>query len=352
MKYRQYVVPLFLYALMSYPIFYYSYKFGSPATSGQRDFYDYYPLYSEMNILEPEAPYNMRVVSPSLVYLLNRSGLSYPIEINFQDPEIDQDVYLSTIIVHFVAAVLTAFLIFLALLYLSKDWLLSILGGGLYLVQYGTVFWGSGGITDGFSAALFALFTFFFLRKSYWSIPVLLLAIFQRELIILGAGVVSCIYWLNGFWNKKRVDRYYLITWLASLGSFIFFSILRNTLFYTPKNDHHFNVSNFFGRFDEVDFSLFVYLKGVVLSQNILAIYVLILLFKWIYGLKINWFRVSVIMSLFVFLHLVRAAINPVFFEVGRHMYILSPLFIVYMLLEAVPIFQRWYKKALQLPST
>ncbi len=177
-KYLKWSV-LVVYVLISFPQFYYSYKFGSPETSGQRDFYDYYPVYNELNVQEPEAPYNMRVLSPSLVYVLNKSGISYPIEINFQDPDIDQDVYLSTIIVHFAAAVLTAFLIFLTLFYLQKDSVISVIGGGLYLVQYGTVFWGSGGITDGFSAAVFALFTLYFLRTSYWSIPILLIAIFS-----------------------------------------------------------------------------------------------------------------------------------------------------------------------------
>lgn len=323
-----------IFALLSFPMFYYSYKFGSPDTSGQRDFYDYYPLYSEMDVQNTEAPYNMRLLSTSMVYLLGKTGVYFPVEINFKNPDVKQQVYFQAIIVHFIAAFLTSYLIYLTLMKLQTSLLISVLGAMLYLLQYGTVFWGAGGITDGFSAMMFAVFIYFFLLRQLWAIPLMFLFVFQRELLILGGGIVSFMYLLREYLKNKNFDRYYSMIFGGSLMAFLTFSILRNTLFYTPKNSHHFEITSYFGKFSQVDFSLMEYLKGTILSQNLLMVLMILILYKIAKGFRVDRFNMLVILTVFVFFHLIRAAINPAFFQVGRHVYMLSSLFIVYLGLE------------------
>jgi hypothetical protein len=338
-------VVLLSYFLLAYPTFYYSYKFGSPDTSGQRDYFDYYPLYSEMDYTQTEAPYNMRLFSTSLVYLLGKTGIDYQVEINFKDEKVERHVYFQAIVIHFFGAILTALFVFLMLEYLNKDYIVAWICGALYLIQYGTLFWGAGGLTDGFSAMMFAAMCYCMFKRSWWIVPILFLSVFQRELLILGMGVVTFLYMGKSYLESRKIDLYFAVVFVSSLLSFLTFVVLRNTVFFTPKNDHHFAVSSYFTRFGEVGFSLGVYLKGVIFSQNIMMLFLLLIIYKWYRKWSFDKFHILVITGLFVFFHLVRAAINPVFFEVGRHMYVLSALFLVYFGLELKPLFNSAYRE-------
>lgn len=333
-----------LFLFVAYPSFYYSYKFGSPDVSGQFDFYDYYPVYADFDFDKVEAPYNMRLVSTSFVYLLGKTGFYYPVETSYKNENVKQSVYFQAIFVHFLAAALTAFLIWLIVFKHTGDMVVGLVSGALYILQYGTLFWGAGGLTDGFSALMFVLMIYLLLNKSYWLGPLLLLSVFQREAIILGMGAAAGGYLVWEYVKTKKISRYYIYALVLSVVSFALFMYLRKTLFFTPKYAHHLEATAYFNKFDEHEFSLFTYLRGTIFSQNIGAIYLIVLAVKYRLKQSINIAHVGIIFGMFFFFHLIRAAINPAFFQVGRHMYMVSGLMIVYLGMEMKPLFDSWYR--------
>src|SRR4051812_45622414 len=68
------IVPLFL--ILAFPLFYFVYKYANPEPLAH-DFFNYYKMYDGWRWSEVYPPFNMRVVSPYLVYLLSKTGLSY-----------------------------------------------------------------------------------------------------------------------------------------------------------------------------------------------------------------------------------------------------------------------------------
>ena len=321
--------------LLSFPVFYFSFKYGSPDLSGQADFYSYYPMYEKLSIDNVDSPFNMRLVFPFLVNKLASLGAYYPVETCFSSSQINPKIYFNVILGQWISGTFCCFMIFQLIGLFTKNIFVQLIGGVLYLLQYGTIFWGAGGVTDGFSAMLFSVILYFFFNKSYWIYPFIALAILQREILILGIGMLSFLTMVNPIKRKLVFNKYNLIVLLFSIVSFLVYFYLRKTVFYTPKFNLQLEPTTYFTRLFEKDFSIFKYLRGSIFSQNIFLIFFVVSFTLKFLGEKMNVFKVFVLSAIFFFLHIIAASINShVFYEVGRHFYMLSALLILYTATE------------------
>src|SRR3972149_2435924 len=94
--YTQNSIVIFLYFILSYPLFYYAYKFGSP-DFGNNDFYSYYHLYKNWDFREVESPFNTRLISSFFIFLFNKLGFFYNSQISYHNQGIDQRVFFNAI---------------------------------------------------------------------------------------------------------------------------------------------------------------------------------------------------------------------------------------------------------------
>ena len=82
------------YVMLSYPMFYFSYKFCLPDFGGE-DFYAYEKLYENWNFRQVDCPFNMRLISSFFIFLMNKIGFYYDTRIVFTSfhPNHDQKVF-------------------------------------------------------------------------------------------------------------------------------------------------------------------------------------------------------------------------------------------------------------------
>ena len=68
---------------------------------------------------------------------------------------------------------------------------MAILACCLYYFQFTTLFHGSGGLSDTASLLMFTAGFLMYLRKSWWVLLIMLMAILQREIIHFGFGAIA-----------------------------------------------------------------------------------------------------------------------------------------------------------------
>src|SRR4249920_3256529 len=94
--------------LASYGLFYFSYKYYVPI---QADFYRYYPMYQRpLDFTAATAPFVYRQVSAVITHALYLTGIFYPEDIAFADPEIDQRMFSSALLANYLGLLLAAML--------------------------------------------------------------------------------------------------------------------------------------------------------------------------------------------------------------------------------------------------
>jgi hypothetical protein len=218
--------------LVSYGIFYFSYKFYIP-WPGDNDFAQYYPMYLHpLDFTQAEAPFIYRQFSAVITNVVYRTGIFYPNEIQFSNPAYDQRVFFSVLLSNYVALLLTAIVVGNMIIHITKsDSLLPPLMGGLLCF---TAFFTQKGVitemTEGWSWFLVAIGFYGYLRRSLWLIlPVLFLSIFQKETIPIVFGVLAAIDLLASFWDKK-VHLFYKWTFASSLLAFVGYLLVRTVL--------------------------------------------------------------------------------------------------------------------------
>lgn len=322
-----------LYVILAYPMFYFSFKYFSPEISGQIDYYDYYILYQTMDYSLVNQPFNMRLISSFFVHTLHDLGLNYPVSIAFDDVRYDQSVFFNALIVNCISAVLTCVLIFKIVIEKSEDYLLSFFAGSIYLLQYGTLFWGANGLVDTFSALLFTICFYLFINKSYYLILFLIISIFQRDIILIAMSSIAFIAQILGFFRKEKVQ-YYSVILFVSLVSFGALVFLRETVFFTSDKWSGYTEASYYSSiFSQPRFELFQYLRGSIFSQNILFIYLLVILYKVFYKKSIMTRSFLFITGFFLVMHSV-CFITHVLHETGRYFFIASSMIPIYLALE------------------
>lgn len=318
------------YALLAFPMFYFVYKYGTPDL-GLKDFYDYYKLYSNWDIANVDAPFNMRLLSSFFVFLFNKLGFNYHTHISFIKAGYDQQVFFNAILFNFLCIIATCVVIFNTCHKQSGNVLLSFIGGLLYLLGFGTIFFEYMPITDALSILLFALVLNSYLAEKYSIIFYLVLLIFQREYVFLALGLIC----LLDYWKYRR--KYFLHILLAAIGCFGIYYLLRKTLFYTPTYDHQASPGYFLDSLVHLKFPLGSYIKQTVMTLNVFILYLFIVFYKKMIKMKADNFELVKLLLLFVQINVISFA--AVFGNnTGRYFYILIPLIIYQLIKEVEPL--------------
>src|SRR4051812_5421926 len=100
-----------LFALLSFPLFYFVYKYWSP-NLGMIDFFDYYKLYENMDFKNADSPLNMRLVSSFFVYCLSKTGMLYNTACQVDGEPFSKVIYFNAVFFNFICVVCTCVMIF------------------------------------------------------------------------------------------------------------------------------------------------------------------------------------------------------------------------------------------------
>jgi hypothetical protein len=320
-----------VYALLAFPSFYFVYKFGDP-NFGCKDFFDYYPLFKNFDIQGVDAPFNMRLLSSFFVNLFYNMGFGYDTKIAFETGSLDQRIFFCAIFFNYLCVVTTCVAIYKLLSGTVTNGWIAFVGGIVYLLGFGTLFYELMPITDALSILLFAIVLLYYKDKKLLVIVPLLLLIIQREYIFLALGLVA----LLDLWKFR--NRYYLHVLLMCIACFAIYFVLRKTTFYTPKYDHQASPAFFASSLFKLKFPLLPYLKQVLMTLNIFILYVLVVAYKRYKKMPINGFEFVKILLLFVQINLISFA--AVFGNnTGRYFYILVPLVIFQLIIESKDFF-------------
>src|ERR1051326_2400508 len=177
-----------VFVLISYPLFYYAYKYCSPQVGQLTDYYSYYNLYDKWDFGKVESPFNIRLISSFFVFLFGKLNFYYDTQIAFNMGS--QKIFFDAIFLNYIFVVLTCMAIFKTVYHFFSNYLFAFGISVLYLLGFGTIFFELSPITDSCSVFLMAVIFYFYLRQSKWVLLFLSLAVFQREYILLAMGLL------------------------------------------------------------------------------------------------------------------------------------------------------------------
>ncbi len=312
---------LFLLFTLTYPLFYYVYKFSIPSI-GIQDFYAYYKLFESFDFASTESPFNTRLLGPFLVFILNKTGLYYSSTIAFSEIQYAQSVYFNAILVNYIAIIFSCFFIWKITREICNDYFGSMSVVVFLLLSFGTMFFSIGGGTDGVSVLLIALSYYFYRKGSWWIVPVFVISIFQREFLFMLFFVLGAI----DLWQSKKKDNYIITIMILCIAFFAIYLGLRKTIFYTERWSYQLSGIEYLKSFSVFKFKL-DFLMQVIVSQNILLFYFLLVWFKWINNIPFHQKSLVKILILSVFAFLV-VVISRLDTSGGRLFYMFYPILI------------------------
>jgi hypothetical protein len=326
------LIELFLLVLFSYPLFYYAYKFGTPDLGGS-DFYSYYGIYESWDFTGVESPFNIRLVSCSLVFLLHKTGLFYNTTISFQNPEISQQVFFSALLFNYLCTLLTAWWVFRIIWRFCDNRAYALLFAFSYLLGFGTLFYSLNALTDACSYLLFALILDAYWRRSWWVLPLIAIAVFQREIIFAYIGLIAAF----DFCLTQGPRKFFAGTFTAAGLGMASYIALRKTLFLTPKYTEQMDVGSYLDRLLNTPLNWPEYIRQVFLNQNILLFYLAVLAYKLTKHLTINKLNASLVAALYL-QGVIISFIGLFGNNLGRFVTLLSPMFLLFAALELTPL--------------
>ncbi len=330
MRTKGFIILFGLFSLLAFPLFYFVYKFGNPEY-GTNDFFSYYKLYENWNIKDVDAPFNMRLLSSFFVYLMVKSGFFYDTATAFDQFGLNKHVFFNAVFFNYLCVVATCMVIFKTCLTYFKDHLLAFIGGLIYLLGFGTLFYELMPITDALSVLLFSILLMGYLSQRYWIVLPLFLLILQREYIFLALGLIT----LMDFY-KFRI-KYYAHMLVTCVFCFGVYFVLRKTLFYTPRYDHQASFCYFVDSIFTIKFPLMMYIRQTALTLNIFFIYIILFMYKTYKRMATNRFNFWKIVLLFLQINVISFA--AVFGNnTGRYFYMLIPLVIFQLIGEVQPL--------------
>jgi hypothetical protein len=320
---------LFSYLLLSYGLFYYAYKFGSPDLQGLKDYEEYEKMYETWDIEHIESPFNTRLVSAYVIYSVNKLHLSYDTDIAYTNELQKKQTYFTALLVNYIFIIINAWLIFVYIKKYGLNEVWSFAGGLMFLYSSSTLFFYLNPLTEAFSAILATLVFISIQRKNFYFIIPLLLAILQREYLFFMFGLFAVLM----LWYEKADRGYYLKLLGSTLVAFIVYFILRKTIFYTPQHADQLSFSAYLGNVTRLYVSVGTYIKQSLVIQNTLVIYYSVIAYKWITKQKINQ-KGLVIISAFIIQMIIIAQLASLGQTIGRLLFFCSPLLIYSLLLE------------------
>lgn len=325
LKYNVHV--LLVYILLTFPIFYFVYKFGV-LLGGYDDAKSYLKLFENLGSKEVPTPFNMRLLSASCVHFLEKTGLFYNTECSIDmHTFVNKRIFFNNVFFNFICISLTAFSLFLIFVKLNFSKLLSFLAGIIYLLGFGTIFYLMMPGVDALSVLIFTWVVYFYIQKSYWIVPLFMLLIFQREYYFLVFMVITVM----DYFKYKR-HKYYLHVFILSVVSFLIYYALRKTIFYTDHWNFQTSPGYLISSLLKFDFPFLSLIKQSLMTMNIYFIYLFILIYKKAKGFNINkHFLYTSLMVLFQITALSFATFGN---NNGRYFCLNIPLILYYMLYE------------------
>ncbi len=315
---------LLLFAL-SYGMLYYSYKHDDPRLVGDYDFLTrYYAMYlSPLDLTAASPPAIYRQLSAVATHLVYAAGIYYPNAIAFADPRYDQHVFFAALLTNYVCLVLAAWLAGMIVQHELKSpaFVPATVGGIICLLSFSTQVSVITGLTEGLSWLMFALGFLFFLRR--WMAPLallLVLAIFERELILILFAAISGLAFLLRREERRRDAMVFIWSLACFAGYFVMRKIVASPF---PERPAQLDPGRWLEALRQFHITKAFVFEGL-LSQNLLAIYVVSgAVAIWLRRERLFW--LPVIGGAFLVLAAV-AVITNNDIQLGRLASILSPV--------------------------
>ena len=319
---------LFVLLMLSYPLFYFSYKYTLPDMGGA-DYFHYLHLYESWDVEHTEAPFNMRIVGSYGTHLFNKVGLHYDTETVFATvhPELSQQTFFNALFFNYLCVLLSAFVVFQTAKARLNNGLLAFIGSLVFLLGFGTIFFLLKPANDACGVLLIAIGFHFYLRRSAWVYPILLLCVFQREYALMVFGMLAAV---DYFFERRR---YFVAVLLASIASFGLYYILRKTVFYSPLHDGQTKPGFFLQSLLHPEIAWGPFIKQLALSCNLLWLYVAVVVYKMWNGIAFNKRFLTLVLVLFVqviFMSIAAGFGN----NTGRIFYFTAPILIYFLMHE------------------
>jgi hypothetical protein len=333
---------LLVYLLLAFPLFYFVYKFGI-LLMGYDDAKSYFKLFSDLGSPEVPSPFNMRLLSSSIIHCIEKTGIVYNTECAIDAfPVIDKRYFFANLFFNFICITLTCFSVFLVCVKHGFGKVLSFLAGALYLLGFGTIFFLMMPGVDALSVLIFTWIVHFYLKKSYWLIPLFAALIFQREYYFLAFMVIALMDFL-----KDRQTKYYLHVLLLAVASFGAYFVLRKTFFHTDHWSNQTSPAFLLNSLFTIKIQVGSMIRQTLMTMNIYLIYIFVLLYKKHKGMPVNKHYLYVTLALLVEITILSFAAT---FgnNNGRYFYLNTPLFLYYIMYEINPLLQARNAEALK----
>lgn len=330
--------------LLSYPLFYYAYKFGVPDTQGLKDYQSYYHLYLNWDFDKVASPFNTRVISTYGVYLLSKLGYAYETEINFNVSGKDKVVFFNALLVNYLSLVLTCFMIYKIIYREFKNKMYAFAIGIGYLLSFGTLFFAINPLTDSLPGLFIAIAFYFYLKEKYWIIIPLALSIFQREYVFFIFGLLTFVKILND--RSLKNNSYYIAVLSINIICFFTYFYLRKTIFFTDQHQGQLDVGSYLYKLTHPNFPILAYVKQSFLNQNILILYFLLIAYKTFRSEKIDGFYLVNTILLYLQVHFV-SFVAVLGNSTGRYFYLTTPIITYYIARELYPIVKKEFQLSL-----
>lgn len=324
--FKQNVVLTALYATLAFPLFYFVYKYNTPYL-GMIDFFEYFKLYSKLDYASADSPLNMRLVSSFIVFCMSKTGFVYDTASNMDNTPFDKVVYFNAVFFNYICVVFTSVAIFRLAQNSGYNKLLSFLGGVLFLLGFGTIFFELTPLTDALAVLLFAIILIYYNKKSYWLVIPIILLILQREYVLMAVGLIGLTDYI------KYKHKFYMHTLIFCLIGFAIYVVLRKLIFETPRYAHHTSSDFILSSLTHLNFPLIPFIRQTLMTMNIFIIYLFIVAFKYYKNLPFN--RYSLLKNLLLLAQiLILTFLLALGNNAGRYFYILVPLIILSILEE------------------
>jgi hypothetical protein len=323
---------LLIYVLLAFPMFYFAYKFGV-LLQGYKDAESYLKLYANLSSPDVEAPFNMRLISASIIHLMDKIGLMYPTECAIDVyPQFDKGLFFNNIFFNFICISLTSFSLFTMFKKLQFNVLFSFLAGAMYLVGFGTLFYLMMPGPDAFSVLVFTWIVYFYVRKSAAVVPFFILLILQREYYFLSFMVIAFMDYF------KYKNKYYALVFLLNVLCFTAYFVLRKTIFHTYHWQHQTSPGFLIKTLFNSDLQIVPLVKQTMMTMNLYLVYIFIIIYKRLKGMEINKHHLFITLLLLAQITILSYAAT---FGTnnGRYFYLNIPLFLYFMMLELKPFY-------------
>lgn len=319
---------LTVYFLLTFPMFYFVYKFGI-LLQGYDDAKSYLKLFENLSSTEVPSPFNMRLLASSIVHVMEKTGLMYNTECSMDAfGNVSKPYFFNNLLFNFICIFLTSFSIFLVFFKLGISKVLSFIAGLTFLLGFGTIFYLMMPGVDALSVLIFTWIIYFYFKRSYWITFLFMLLIFQREYYFLVFMVIA----LMDYFKNKR-EKYFLNVFLISILSFGIYYVLRKTFFYTDHWNHQTSPAFLMSSLFEIKMPLVPMIRQTLMTMNIYFIYLLILTYKYAKGFKIE--KHHFYISLAVFVEITLLSFAATFGNNnGRYFYLNTPLILYFLVIE------------------